>query len=62
MTPQTDRLRWRKSSHSGGTNINCIELAHTLNAMRDSKNPHGPTLTADLSSMMAAIKAGHLDR
>jgi hypothetical protein len=61
MTPQANRMRWRKSSRSGGTNGDCIELAHTRGAMRDSKNPHGPTLTVDLSGILAAIKAGHLD-
>ncbi|MGH3845962.1 MAG: DUF397 domain-containing protein [Pseudonocardiaceae bacterium] len=34
-------MRWRKSSHSG-TQSNCVELAHTPAAIRDSKNPAGP--------------------
>ena len=29
--------RWRKSSHSG-QDANCVELPHTLDAVRDSKN------------------------
>ncbi|NUT94409.1 MAG: DUF397 domain-containing protein [Saccharothrix sp.] len=33
---------WRKSSHSGGTGGDCVELAHTGTGflVRDSKNPH----------------------
>lgn len=30
--------RWRKSTHSG-MESDCIELASTLDAIRDSKNP-----------------------
>jgi hypothetical protein len=62
MTPQTGRVRWRKSSRSGGTNGNCIELAHTLSAVCDSKNPGGPVLSVDLAGLLAAVKAGDLDR
>jgi hypothetical protein len=62
MTPPSSRMRWRKSSRSGGTNGNCIELANTLYAMRDSKNPNGPVLSANLSGMVTAIKGGHLER
>lgn len=37
---------WRKSSHSGGTGGDCVELARTRSAVlvRDSKNPDGPGL------------------
>lgn len=38
---------WHKSSHSGGGD-NCVEVATNLLgvvAVRDSKNPDGPTLT-----------------
>lgn len=55
------RTHWRKSSFSGGDN-QCVELADTLGAVRDSKNPNGPALSVDLSRMLAAVKAGHLDR
>jgi hypothetical protein len=43
-------LAWRKSSHSGDMGGSCIEIAetpHTTLAIRDSKNPAGPTLTLD---------------
>lgn len=41
-------LRWRKSSHSGDTGGECVEIAALPTgalAIRDSKNPHGPHLT-----------------
>jgi hypothetical protein len=62
MTPETGRVRWRKSSRSGGTNGNCVELAHTLGAVRDSKNPTGPTLAGDVAAMLAMVQAGDLGR
>lgn len=46
---------WRKSSHSDGQDT-CVELAGTLNAMRDSKNPRGPVLSADAAALVAAVK------
>jgi hypothetical protein len=44
--------KWRKSTHSGGSEGNCVEIATNLPgivALRDSKNPTGPALifTAD---------------
>lgn len=52
---------WRKSSRSS-TNTNCVEVYRKRTAIRDSKNPSGPTLVVDLSGMFAAVKAGSLDR
>jgi hypothetical protein len=52
---------WRKSSYSGG-NDECVEVASTLVAVRDSKNPAGPILRADLQGLLTAVKAGQLDR
>ena len=48
--------RWRKSSHSSGQNGNCVELSNT-GAVRDSKHPAGPALTADLAALVAAVRA-----
>ncbi|WP_309117313.1 DUF397 domain-containing protein [Saccharothrix sp.] len=52
---------WRKSSHSGGTGGDCVELAHTQSQtlVRDSKNPHGSTLhfpTAAFDTFLRARK------
>lgn len=51
------QCRWRKSSYSSEEG-DCAELAHTLNAVRDSKNPGGPTLGVDVRGLLAAIKDG----
>lgn len=56
---------WVKSSYSGDNGGNCIEIAPgTPGAVpvRDSKDPHGPTLVfpaAEWSSFVAAIKNGN---
>lgn len=52
---QPAKPSWRKSSRSG-TATDCVEIANTLNAMRDSKNPTGPTLTAAVRALITAIK------
>jgi hypothetical protein len=54
--------RWRKSSYSGGGGNECVEVASTLVAVRDSKNPTGPVLHADLRGFLSAVKDGQLDR
>ncbi|MEV4727373.1 DUF397 domain-containing protein [Micromonospora humida] len=39
--------RWRKSTRSGSNGGDCVEVADNLPglvAVRDSKDPHGPTL------------------
>jgi hypothetical protein len=41
-------VSWRKSSHSGDTGGECVEVAALPTggiAVRDSKNPDGPHLT-----------------
>ncbi|GAA4682635.1 DUF397 domain-containing protein [Streptomyces youssoufiensis] len=61
----TDNPRWIKSSYSanGGQ---CVEVATNLAAahgtvpVRDSKDPHGPTLTFDTTAwhaFVAGVKA-----
>jgi hypothetical protein len=61
MTPDLSAAVWRKSSRSGGNNGACIELANHLGAVRDSKNPTGPTLRVDVAVLVAAANSGHLD-
>ena len=61
MTPDPSAAVWRKSSRSGGNNGACVELAN-IGAVRDSKNPTGPELRADLADLLAAAKAGRLER
>jgi hypothetical protein len=50
-----DQDVWRKSSYSGGDS-NCVELRNDLTAIRDTKNPTGPTLTGDVTTLLTAIK------
>lgn len=51
-------VRWRKSSFSGGENNECVEVAEDLGAIRDSKNPAGAILRADLRALLFAIREG----
>jgi hypothetical protein len=55
----TSPVRWRKSSRSGSQS-NCVEVAHTLDLVRDSKNPDGPVLKMG-PGFLAAVKAGRFD-
>lgn len=54
-------MDWRKSSFSGNSG-ECVEVRQDLTAVRDSKNPSGPTLGVELSRLLATVKTGHLDR
>jgi hypothetical protein len=49
--------RWRKSTRSS-TGGSCVELADTLDRVRDSKNPTGPTLRVHLAAFLSEVKAG----
>jgi hypothetical protein len=46
---------WRKSSYSGGTNGNCVEIALTtaLVGVRDTKDPDGGRLSFPASAWRA---------
>lgn len=59
MSTNGSRDGWRKSSFSD-TGNGCVEVANTLAAVRDSKNPGGPTLTVDLRGLVGAVKGGRL--
>ncbi|KAF4410850.1 MULTISPECIES: DUF397 domain-containing protein [Streptomyces] len=46
--PSLKNARWRKSSYSGNTGGECVEVADDRRdavLVRDSKNPTGPVLT-----------------
>jgi hypothetical protein len=50
---------WRKSSFSGQGN-ECVEVSNK-SRVRDSKNPDGPSLLADLTTLLVAVKSSRLD-
>jgi len=53
---------WVKSTFSD-QGENCVELRlRESRAARDSKNPNGPILVADIPSLVTAVKADRLDR
>jgi hypothetical protein len=59
---------WTKSSRSGGSGGNCVEVAQLLNggrAVRDSKNSDGPVLFfthAGWAAFINGVKDGEFDR
>ncbi|MEO6083136.1 MAG: DUF397 domain-containing protein [Umezawaea sp.] len=50
-------LNWHKSSYSGNSTGNCVELALTEQgaAVRDSKNPTGPRLDFPATAWRAFV-------
>ncbi len=55
----TTPVRWRKANRSQDTS-NCVEVASTLDHLRDSKNSNGPTLRVDVVALVQAVQAGNL--
>jgi hypothetical protein len=58
--------KFRKSSHSGAVNNNCVEVGFVTTEvlMRDSKDPNGPVLhfTPDeWRAFIAGVKDGEFD-
>ena len=53
--------RWRKSSYSGSQG-ECVELAHTLDAVRDSKHSGSALTVGGLRQFVRDVKAGRFDR
>lgn len=52
--------RWRKSTRSGSNGGDCVEVADNLTgivAVRDSKDPHGPTLTFTPAAWATFVQA-----
>lgn len=63
----THGTTWRKSSYSGGTGGDCVELARGERGLlaRDSKSPNSGMLSfADTSAthFLTAVKAGRFNR
>jgi ABC-type amino acid transport substrate-binding protein len=62
-----DRTTWKKSSYSGGSGGNCIEVACAAAdgvAVRDSKDREGPKLAFEPGQwrrFAAGLKAGRFD-
>lgn len=60
-------VRWRKSSYSGGSGTECVEIAvlsPVTAAVRDSKNAEGPALSfshTGWTTFVSALRAGNLD-
>ncbi|MDQ0713040.1 hypothetical protein QFZ55_002492 [Streptomyces luteogriseus] len=51
-------IQWRKSTYSGDQGGQCLEVAESPEAtvaIRDSKNPAGPTLTLDPAAFTTFI-------
>jgi hypothetical protein len=51
---------WRKSSYSGGSGGNCLEVADGIAGVvpvRDSQNPHGPALLFPAPAFAAFVDA-----
>ncbi|MGW0588823.1 DUF397 domain-containing protein [Streptosporangium sp. NPDC002607] len=65
--PDLSRAVWKKSSLSGGSGGNCVEVAGNLPgavAIRDSKHPAGPALVfapGEWHTFLTAVKSGHFD-
>jgi hypothetical protein len=65
---QPGDLRWYKSSYSGGSGSDCVEVAVLIGrvgvAVRDSKDPKGPVLTVGAATFAAFVneaRTGRLD-
>jgi hypothetical protein len=58
---------WRKSSRSGDSGGQCVEVATNLSgvvAVRDSKNPDGPKLVftpSEWKAFLGGVKTGEFD-
>ncbi|HEX6354049.1 DUF397 domain-containing protein [Actinophytocola sp.] len=49
-------MAWRKSSFSGSNGGSCVEVANTLDALRDSKNP-GSVLAGRVDLLVARVRS-----
>ncbi|MEA2532211.1 MAG: hypothetical protein QOJ93_22 [Actinomycetota bacterium] len=59
--------RWRKSSFSGNGNNNCVEMTRLVTgevAVRNSRDPDGPTLIytrAEVEALIRGVRNGEFD-
>jgi Domain of unknown function (DUF397) len=59
--------RWHKSSFSGNGNNNCVEMARLANgevAVRNSRDPDGPTLIytrPEVEALIRGVRNGEFD-
>ena len=66
MTIDLSSAQWRKSSYSGSSNADCIEVAPGLSGIvpvRDSKDPNGSALLFSpdaFGAFVRAVKSGQL--
>ncbi|MGW6770588.1 DUF397 domain-containing protein [Streptomyces sp. NPDC055037] len=63
MSSSEHVIGWRKSSYSGGSNGDCLEVAdgYADVPVRDSKSPHGPALffpAVGWAVFVAAVRDG----
>lgn len=61
------RTGWFKSTFSGGSDDNCVEVNHGADhvEVRHSKHPDGPTITYtpdEWTAFLNGAKAGEFDR
>ncbi|MFK8845936.1 DUF397 domain-containing protein [Streptomyces sp. Ac-502] len=55
-----DLAGWRKSTYSGGSGGNCLEVWDGISGLipvRDSKDPHGPALIFPHTAFAAFVSA-----
>ncbi|MFF4605414.1 DUF397 domain-containing protein [Streptomyces sp. NPDC001339] len=60
VSPELGNATWRKSSYSNTENAGCVEVADgspSIVPVRDSKNPHGPTLAISAPAWTAFVEA-----
>ncbi|MFI8947387.1 DUF397 domain-containing protein [Streptomyces sp. NPDC053750] len=57
--PSQRNTQWRKSSYSGNTGGDCVEVADSCPTgsvpVRDSKNPSGPVVTVGVDAWQAFV-------
>ncbi|SCF97369.1 DUF397 domain-containing protein [Streptomyces sp. Ncost-T10-10d] len=54
-----ERTHWFKSSYSGGSGTECIEVADLISAIgvRDSKQPQGPRIAVQRSTWTEFVQS-----